>query len=93
LTNAKKCVIIQIELNIPFFYIRNLYMAGMPHDLNSTPSYEHMMGKEHKAHEGSQSKSPGGAPEKSPGGATNKASKKGKSLPEKAPGGMSYADE
>lgn len=38
----------------------------MKHDLNKSKSYEHMMGKEKKAHEGSQSKAPtkmdGGAP-------------------------------
>jgi hypothetical protein len=67
---------------------------GMPHDLNSTPSYEHLMGTVHKAHEGSQSCCP--APEKDPGGFTESKmgkSKKGKSLPEKAPNGMSYSDE
>jgi hypothetical protein len=30
----------------------------MKHDLNNAPSYEHMMGKEKRAHEGSQSKAP-----------------------------------
>lgn len=67
-------------------------MAGMPHDLNSTPSYEHLMGKVHKAHEGSQSS----APEKDPGGSTEAKvgkGKMGKKLPEKAPGGMDYSDE
>jgi hypothetical protein len=38
----------------------------MKHDLNKSKSYEHMMGKEKKAHEGSQSK----APTKMDGGAT-----------------------
>jgi hypothetical protein len=66
-------------------------MAGMPHDINGSPSYEHMMGSVHKAHEGSQSS----APTKDPGGTTEMKVKgsKGKKLPEKAKGGMSYSDE
>jgi hypothetical protein len=67
---------------------------GMPHDLNSTPSYEHLMGTPKRAHLGSQSSSP--APEKDPGGYTESKvgkSRKGKSLPEKASNGMSYSDE
>ena len=67
---------------------------GMPHDLNKTPSYEHLMGTPKPAHMGSQSSSP--APEKDPGGATESKvgkGKMGKKLPEKSPGGMSYSDE
>jgi hypothetical protein len=30
----------------------------MEHDLNKSPSYEHLMGKEQRAHLGSQSNSP-----------------------------------
>lgn len=67
---------------------------GLPHDLNATPSYEHLMGTVQPAHMGSQSSSP--APEKDPGGYTESKigkSRKGKSLPEKSPNGMSYSDE
>lgn len=42
----------------------------MKHDLNKAKSYEHMMGKMHKEHEGSQSVAPnkgdGGAPMSNP---------------------------
>lgn len=63
----------------------------MKHDLNNSPSYEHMMGSPKKAHEGSQSSTP--APEKNPGGYTQNmvGSKTGAHLPAKAPNGMDYS--
>jgi hypothetical protein len=65
----------------------------MKYDLNNMPSYEHLQGTPHKAHEGSQSTTP--YREKDPGGYTEMmvSSKQGKSLPEKSPGGMDYSDE